>query len=103
MIKGGNVWIKQAFRAQRPTAVPSPLYSGERVRVRGHSSSCIMERRAFRVNPQLLSLAREMRHKPAPAEQKLWYCLRNRRLNGFKFRRQHPIDPYVADYCCAEF
>jgi very-short-patch-repair endonuclease len=61
-----------------------------------------MELRPFRVDPQLLTFAREMRQRPARAEQKLWFCLRNRRLNGFKFRRQHPVDRYVADYCCAE-
>jgi very-short-patch-repair endonuclease len=61
-----------------------------------------MERRAFRVDPQLVDLARGMRQKPAPAEQKLWYCLRDRRLNGFKFRRQVGIDRYIADFYCAE-
>jgi very-short-patch-repair endonuclease len=43
-----------------------------------------------------------MRNESAPAEQKLWWCLRDRRLNGFKFRRQYPIGPYVADFYCAE-
>lgn len=36
------------------------------------------------------------------AEFKLWYYLRARRLGGFKFRRQHPIPPYVADFYCDE-
>ena len=58
--------------------------------------------RPHRVAPELLRRAREMRHEPAPAEQKLWWCLRNRRLNGFKFRRQYPLRGYVADYYCAE-
>jgi very-short-patch-repair endonuclease len=61
-----------------------------------------MEQKCFRVDPWLLALARKMRHESAPAEQKLWHCLRNRRLNGFKFRRQHPVDRYVADFYCAE-
>jgi very-short-patch-repair endonuclease len=61
-----------------------------------------MEHRASRVDPQLLAFARSMRHEPAPAEQKLWQCLKNRRLGGFKFRRQVPIDQYVADFYCAE-
>jgi very-short-patch-repair endonuclease len=43
-----------------------------------------------------------MRLRPAPAEQKLWFCLRDRRLNGLKFRRQTVIGPYIADFCCAE-
>jgi very-short-patch-repair endonuclease len=61
-----------------------------------------MERRTFRVDPQLVELARGMRRKSAPAEQKLWYCLRDRRLNGFKFRRQVGIDRYIADFYCAQ-
>jgi very-short-patch-repair endonuclease len=58
--------------------------------------------RPNRVDPELLRRAKEMRHEPAPAEQKLWWCLRDRRLNGFKFRRQYPVRGYVADYYCAE-
>ena len=55
-----------------------------------------------RVDPRLLAFAREMRHEPAPSEQKLWQCLRNRQLNGFKFRRQAPIGSYIADFSSAE-
>jgi very-short-patch-repair endonuclease len=43
-----------------------------------------------------------MRGDPAPAEQKLWNCLRNRQLGGFKFRRQYAVERYIADFCCAE-
>ena len=37
-----------------------------------------------------------------PPERKLWSRLRGRRFAGFKFRRQHPIGPYTADFFCAE-
>ena len=53
-----------------------------------------------KVGPELLRRAREMRHKAAPAEMKLWWCLRNHRLNGYQFRRQHPVCGYVADFYC---
>jgi very-short-patch-repair endonuclease len=43
-----------------------------------------------------------MRHEPAPAEQTLWWQLRDRRLGGFKFRRQQPVGPFIADYYCPE-
>jgi very-short-patch-repair endonuclease len=43
-----------------------------------------------------------MRKVPARAEQKLWECLRAGRLGGFKFRRQHPMPPYVVDFYCDE-
>src|SRR5829696_752023 len=42
-----------------------------------------------------------MRHKQVPAEKILWFCLRDRRLNGFKLRRQFPVGRYVADFYCA--
>jgi 5-methyltetrahydrofolate--homocysteine methyltransferase len=32
----------------------------------------------------------------------LWGALRDRRLDGLKFRRQHPIGPLVADFCCPD-
>ena len=34
------------------------------------------------------------------AERKLWFALRDRRFAGFKFRRQVPIGPFVADFVC---
>ena len=36
------------------------------------------------------------------AEQKLWFRLRGGRLDGWKFRRQHPIPPYIIDFYCME-
>jgi very-short-patch-repair endonuclease len=36
------------------------------------------------------------------AERKLWFALRDRRFANFKFRRQVPIGPYVADFVCFE-
>ncbi|MGI4874830.1 MAG: endonuclease domain-containing protein [Janthinobacterium lividum] len=43
--------------------------------------------------------ARGMRHEPTPAEAKLWESLRGGQL-GAKFRRQHSIDRYIADFVC---
>jgi len=36
------------------------------------------------------------------AERLLWRALRDRQLAGFKFRRQHPVRPYVVDFVCIE-
>ncbi|MGH8175706.1 MAG: endonuclease domain-containing protein [Steroidobacter sp.] len=44
--------------------------------------------------------ANELRRNQTDAEKLLWYRLRDRRLNGYKFRRQLPIGPYVADFVC---
>ena len=57
--------------------------------------------RSHRLPPWLLARARDMRHEPTSAEQKLWYFLRDRRLCGLKFRRQVPFGNYVADFYCA--
>jgi very-short-patch-repair endonuclease len=44
--------------------------------------------------------ARDLRQHETRAEGQLWRILRDRRLHGLKFRRQHPIGPFVADFCC---
>jgi very-short-patch-repair endonuclease len=36
------------------------------------------------------------------AERRLWYYLRDRRLGGWKFRRQYPVGPYIVDFICPE-
>ena len=52
--------------------------------------------------PILYERARRLRREMTPAEAILWRNLRNRRFGGVKFRRQHPIDWYIADFFCAE-
>jgi very-short-patch-repair endonuclease len=44
--------------------------------------------------------ARDLRQSGTDAERKLWYQLRAERLNGMKFRRQHPVPPYIVDFYC---
>ena len=46
--------------------------------------------------------ARRLRADLTGAEHKLWYRLRDRRLGGWKFRRQVPIGPWVVDFRCKE-
>jgi very-short-patch-repair endonuclease len=46
--------------------------------------------------------ARELRRHQTRAESLLWQQLRNRQLEGFKFVRQAPVGPYVADFLCRE-
>jgi very-short-patch-repair endonuclease len=45
--------------------------------------------------------ARELRQPQTPAEERLWRLLRDRRLSGYKFRRQHPIGGFIVDFYCA--
>ena len=44
--------------------------------------------------------ARRLRRAATDAERGLWLLLRDRRLCGLKFRRQHQIGRYVVDFCC---
>ncbi|MGS1080341.1 endonuclease domain-containing protein [Pseudoxanthomonas beigongshangi] len=46
--------------------------------------------------------ARELRKDMTPAERRLWTILQGRQLEGFRFRRQCPIGPYIADFACLE-
>jgi adenine-specific DNA methylase/very-short-patch-repair endonuclease len=55
-----------------------------------------------RIPSDLLDFARNLRKESTDAETRLWYLLRDRRLAGKKFRRQHPIPPYVVDFFCNE-
>ena len=54
------------------------------------------------VDPTIRQHARENRHHQSPAEAKLWKVLRNHNVEGRKFRRQHPIGPYIVDFYCHE-
>lgn len=49
---------------------------------------------------ELLQHAREMRKNPTTAERALWNVLRKKNLEGYKFRRQHPIGNYIVDFYC---
>ena len=46
--------------------------------------------------------ARSFRKKPTDAEKRLWSCLRNRKLAGLRFRRQHPLADRSVDFFCAD-
>jgi very-short-patch-repair endonuclease len=43
-----------------------------------------------------------MRKQPTEAERLLWAMLRGRRFSEFKFRRQVPVGPFIADFLCYE-
>src|SRR3990167_8940098 len=46
--------------------------------------------------------ARSFRKNMTDAENRMWYFLRNRRLNGYKFVREFVIGSYIADFTCRE-
>lgn len=46
--------------------------------------------------------AKELRRTMSRPEIKLWLCLRRSQLDGLKFRRQHPVGPWILDFYCDE-
>jgi very-short-patch-repair endonuclease len=54
----------------------------------------------LRRDPVATERARELRANATEAERRLWSRLRAFRLAGYKFRRQYPIGPYIADFAC---
>lgn len=50
----------------------------------------------------LTDMAKDLRQSSTEAEQILWEHLRNRQLEGVKFRRQEPIGEYIVDFVCLE-
>jgi len=50
----------------------------------------------------LIKFAKKLRKESTDAEHLLWKHLRGKRLDGFKFRRQQPIGPYIVDFVCCD-
>ncbi len=61
-----------------------------------------MDNARSRYDFRKLQLKRELRKNQTPAERVLWEALRNRELNGMKWRRQANIDIFIADFLCTE-
>jgi very-short-patch-repair endonuclease len=72
---------------------PSPLAGEGGLRQR---------RRTGEGGRSLTGLARQLRARMTDAERKLWFALKDRRFAAFKFRRQVPVGPYIADFLCFE-
>jgi len=47
-----------------------------------------------------ITFARQLRQSSGLAEQKVWGQLRSGKIDGHKFRRQHPVGRYIADFAC---
>jgi very-short-patch-repair endonuclease len=54
----------------------------------------------FGAKPEIFKLARELRKRETPTEKILWSFLSNNQLLGLQFRRQHPINRFIADFYC---
>jgi len=56
----------------------------------------------WRASKPVKQAARTLRRDMTPAEHRLWAILRRRQIANARFRRQHPIRHYIADFCCVE-
>jgi very-short-patch-repair endonuclease len=52
------------------------------------------------IDPTMKDRSRQLRRPLTPMEPRLWAVIRNRALNGLKFRRQFVIGHYIADFAC---
>lgn len=56
----------------------------------------------YGASKRIFDNANALRKKSTSAEDLLWQMIRNRRIMGYKFRRQHPLKHYIADFYCHE-
>jgi 5-methyltetrahydrofolate--homocysteine methyltransferase len=95
-----------SLREESLIPAPSPKEKGEPA-----SSPPLLQRRRagdeydwMTADPKVYDIIKEFvkqnRSNPTESEEKLWKLLRDRRLEGFKFRRQHIIGKYIADFVC---
>ncbi len=51
-------------------------------------------------SPQIFSNAKKLRENQTEAEEKFWLAVKDNQVEGYKFRRQHPLSIYVVDFYC---
>ncbi len=85
-------------RARGDGPSPSPV-KRERDRLAPASQG---EGKTPRPSAAVRQAARQMRKESTSSEHLLWGALRDRRLDGHKFRRQHPVGAFILDFYCAE-
>ena len=84
-------------RATPPLPLAHPVGEGE-----GPGVGVRAKARLPHPTRELIQRARQLRRQGTPAERLLWECLRDRRLGGYKFRRQYPLGRFIADFYCSE-
>ena len=107
--------MKESGRRKASVSALAPL--GERVARRGvfisrgetgegvkpvKTPSPYRKTRSLARTARQIESARELRQTPTETEREAWRLLRGLRSRGFRFRRQHPVGPHIADFCCTE-
>ena len=78
------------------TPDPSPEGEGNTIlRMKDHVNNL-----TYGASAEIFKRAKNLKREMTPAEKILWKELRNGKLDGHKFRRQHPIGKFVADFYC---
>jgi very-short-patch-repair endonuclease len=62
----------------------------------------VREQSQYNRTRQKTARARNLRQTSTEVERRLWSKLRDGRLNGLSFRRQHPAGPYILDFYCPQ-
>jgi isoleucyl-tRNA synthetase/very-short-patch-repair endonuclease len=78
----------------------NPLKLSDREESESHAVSQYVFTSDPEIWKKLKQFGRDMRKSATPAEDMLWQVLRNRQLDGYKFRRQHAIGGFIADFVC---
>ena len=78
----------------------SPRGEGARRADEGATGATIIKQDIRKHRRSKTAQARELRSRETEEEYHLWSDLRARRLNGYKFWRQVPLGPYIADFLC---
>ncbi len=95
---GENTWEAEGPDEIGRTPTPSP----DKGRA-GEGLGAAAKKNFLAYDKRLTAFARANRQQPTPAENLLWQkVLRDRQFHGYKFLRQKPIGPYIADFYCAE-
>ena len=50
----------------------------------------------------IVATARKLRRSSTDVERKLWHRIRDKQIEGFRFRRQRPIEKYIVDFICLD-
>ncbi len=79
---------------------PSPFSHGEKGDKKVVQDVSALAGIQRKIPEALLLRARELRKQQTSAKEILWQCLRSRRLENLKFRRQHNIGQFIADFYC---
>ena len=53
-------------------------------------------------HPASVNIARKLRRTQTPAEKLFWQVIKNRQVANLKFKRQHPVGPFIVDFYCHE-